>query len=250
MKAYYTYLWLRNDGTPYYVGKGHGNRAFTGRRNAGQLPPPKSSELILVQEYSSEIDALVAEVFLISYYGRKDKGTGVLRNMTDGGDGTSGIIHSEEWYKKQRDCRLGKKTRPHREESKQQTRNSLLGRKHTEERRRNQSLAHKGKSWTEAQRLAHVGRKHSEEHKRKQSESLKRAYAEGRRNSSFGATRHVVSDATRRKLSESNGVFTKTQLDEILRIRKTGVSLRKIAEMFGVSRPSIGGICSGRTYRR
>ena len=156
MKAYYTYLWLRNDGTPYYVGKGHGNRAFTGRRNAGQLPPPKSSELILVQEYSSEIDALVAEVFLISYYGRKDKGTGVLRNLTDGGDGTSGIIHSEEWYKKQRDCRLGKKTRPHREESKQQTRNSLLGKKHTEERRKNQSEAHKGKPWTAAQRAAHI----------------------------------------------------------------------------------------------
>ncbi len=183
MKVYYAYLWLRNDGTPYYVGKGHGNRAFTGLRNAGQLPPPKSSELILVQEYSSEIDALVAEVFLISYYGRKDKGTGILRNLTDGGDGTSGIIHSEAWYKKQRDCRLGKKTRPHREDSKQQTRNSLLGRKHTEERRKNQSLAHKGKSWTVAQRLGRQNSTYvvSDETCRKRSESLKRAYAEGRR---------------------------------------------------------------------
>ena len=183
MKVYYTYLWLREDGTPYYVGKGYGNRAFTGRRNAGQLPPPKSSELILIQEHPSEIDALVAEVFLISYYGRKDSGTGILRNLTDGGDGTSGIIHSEAWYKKQRVCRLGKKLKPHSEQSKQQTRNSLLGRKHTAERRKNQSLAHKGKPWTEAQRTGRLNSSYvvSDETRKRQSESLKRAYAEGRR---------------------------------------------------------------------
>ena len=224
---FYTYLYLREDGTPYYVGKGKDRRAFHTRHN---VPVPSNRERILIQEFPSEDDAIAAEIFLISYYGRKDNGTGILRNFTDGGDGTSG--------------------RKHLDDSKQRTRKSLLGRKHTEERRKNQSLAHKGKSWTEAQRLAHVGRKHSEEHKRKQSESLKRAYAEGRRNGRFGATGHVVSDATRRKLSESNGVFTKTQLDEILRIRQTGVSLRKIAEIFGVSRPCIGGICSGKTYRR
>ena len=155
---FYTYLYLREDGTPYYVGKGKDRRAFHTRHN---VPVPSNRERILIQEFPSEDDALAAEIFLISYYGRKDNGTGILRNFTDGGDGTSG--------------------RKHLDDSKQQTRNSLLGRKHTEERRKNQSLAHKGKSWTEAQRLAHVGRKHSEEHKRKQSESLKRAYAEGRR---------------------------------------------------------------------
>lgn len=83
-KLFYTYLWLREDGTPYYVGKGHGDRAF--RKGS----PPV--ERILLQEHPSEQAANDAEVFLISYYGRKDTGTGILRNRTSGGEGTSGLI--------------------------------------------------------------------------------------------------------------------------------------------------------------
>jgi predicted XRE-type DNA-binding protein len=43
----------------------------------------------LIQEFPSEADALAAEMFLIAYYGRKDLGTGCLRNRTDGGEGIS-----------------------------------------------------------------------------------------------------------------------------------------------------------------
>ena len=39
---------------------------------------------------------------LISLYGRRDLNTGTLVNMTNGGDGTFGVKHSEEWYEKQR----------------------------------------------------------------------------------------------------------------------------------------------------
>jgi hypothetical protein len=81
---YYTYLWLRYDGTPYYVGKGTRNRAF---RKGG---PPR--DRILIQEYPSEEDAFAAEIFLIAYYGRKDIGTGCLINHTDGGEGQVGVI--------------------------------------------------------------------------------------------------------------------------------------------------------------
>jgi hypothetical protein len=84
---FYTYLWLREDGTPYYVGKGQGRRA---QRGHVRIFPPIDPSRILIQEFPSEADALEAEKFLISYYGRKDLGVGCLRNLTDGGEGTSG----------------------------------------------------------------------------------------------------------------------------------------------------------------
>ena len=79
---FYTYMWLREEGTPYYVGKGKDNRAI--RKGCPPL------DQILIQPHPSEQDAFAAEMFLIAYYGRKDTGTGILRNRTDGGDGTSG----------------------------------------------------------------------------------------------------------------------------------------------------------------
>jgi hypothetical protein len=84
---FYTYLWLRYDGTPYCVGKGKGNRAYD--NHSHRVNAPVGEGRILVQEFPSEEAAFVAEKFLISYYGRLDIGTGCLRNRTDGGEGLS-----------------------------------------------------------------------------------------------------------------------------------------------------------------
>ncbi len=85
---FYTYLWLRYDGTPYYVGKGSKDRAFT---NCGHLVNrPSTDEFILVQLHESEADAFEAEKFLIAHYGRSDLKTGCLRNLTNGGEGAGG----------------------------------------------------------------------------------------------------------------------------------------------------------------
>jgi hypothetical protein len=82
--TFYTYLYLRDDGTPFYVGKGSGERAFQSRKNHR---PPRNSENILLQEFHTEEDAFAAEMFLISYYGRKDINTGILQNRAAGGVG-------------------------------------------------------------------------------------------------------------------------------------------------------------------
>ena len=82
--VYYSYIWLRADSTPYYVGKGCANRAFV---NAGHgVHRPVSRARILVQVWDSEEKALEVEKWYISFYGRKDNGTGILRNLTDGGE--------------------------------------------------------------------------------------------------------------------------------------------------------------------
>jgi hypothetical protein len=85
-KVFYTYLWLREDGTPYYVGKGTGRRAF--RRSS----PPE--ERIVIQEFPTEDAAFLAERLLISLYGRKDLQEGLLINRSDGGDGISNVSES------------------------------------------------------------------------------------------------------------------------------------------------------------
>ena len=90
---YYTYAYLREDRTPYYIGKGQGNRAY--RRSKKCIKPPKDkSRVIFLKQNLTEEEAFRHEKYMIAVFGRKDLGTGILHNLTDGGDGSSGYVHS------------------------------------------------------------------------------------------------------------------------------------------------------------
>lgn len=97
--GFYVYAYLRKDGTPYYVGKGKQKRAWAKERST---PQPKDENNIVIMECNlTEIGALALERRYIRWYGRKDNGTGILRNKTDGGDGVPGP-RSEETKQKMR----------------------------------------------------------------------------------------------------------------------------------------------------
>ena len=92
LNIYYTYAWLRLDGTPYYIGKGSYGRAFDRRRR--YCPSP--DRILILKKNLTEEEAFKHEIYMISIFGRKDIGTGILHNKTNGGEGAKGYKHTEE----------------------------------------------------------------------------------------------------------------------------------------------------------
>src|SRR5210317_904817 len=108
MNKYYTYAYLREDGTPYYIGKGSKERVQ--RKSQRTVPAPTNPKnIIILKQNLSEENAFKHEIYMINVFGRKDNGTGVLRNLTDGGEGGKGVIWTQERHNRHRDRMLGNK---------------------------------------------------------------------------------------------------------------------------------------------
>ena len=162
MEKYYTYAYLREDGTPYYIGKGSGNRVYS--KNRRIKPPSNKNRILFLKQNLTENQAFDHEKYMIFIFGKKTEG-GILHNITDGGEGVSGMKHTDESKEKIGKAFRGKKLTPEHiekvrkaqkgkvsplrgttisQEQKEKIRKTLTGVKHTEERKRNQSISKMG----------------------------------------------------------------------------------------------------------
>lgn len=196
---YYTYAYLREDRTPYYIGKGKDDRAYKKSGRPCGVPKDKS-RIIFLKKNLTEEEAFNHEIYMIAVLGRKDLGTGILHNRTDGGEGVSGLIHTEETKRKISKSNKGENNyfygKSHTEETKKKLSEAnkgknhyLYGKSHTEETRKKLSEITKGEN------NPNYGKPRSEETRRKISEALK-----GENNPNYGKS---LSEETKRKLSDS-----------------------------------------------
>ena len=228
---YYTYAFLREDRTPYYIGKGKGNRAYR-RRDKGEVNPPKDkSRILILKKNLTEQEAFKHEVYMIAVFGRKDLGTGILYNRTDGGDGASGTVVSEETKRKIGEAAKGRthseESRGKMSEARKGENNPSYGKSHSEETKRKIGEAAKGRTHSEETKKkmseGNIGKYISEETRRKISESKKNPSEETRRK--ISESKKNPSEETRRKISESQkgktfSEETKRKLSESIKGRK------------------------------
>jgi hypothetical protein len=147
MYVYYVYAYLRaSDNTPYYIGKGKGPR-YKERHSVSV--PKDSSKIVFLETNLSNVGACALERRYIRWYGRKDMGTGILRNKTDGGEGVFGIKRTlpPEHRAKLSAAHKGKKRSP---ESIAKTAARHLGAKRSDATKAKMSFAQKGRTLSES----------------------------------------------------------------------------------------------------
>lgn len=113
----YVYRHIRLDkNEPFYIGIGTDSN-FT-RANEKTRRSELWNKIVSKTDYEVEIlfenidieEAKRKEIEFISLYGRKNLGTGILANLTNGGDGAFGRVfkHSEETKKRMSEAKKGK----------------------------------------------------------------------------------------------------------------------------------------------
>ncbi|MDD2679514.1 MAG: GIY-YIG nuclease family protein [Candidatus Omnitrophica bacterium] len=246
---FYTYLLKRPDGIPFYIGKGnckgfrieaHESDSLAHRdvnkykenivrkilRSGNQI----DYDIVLFTDLEKQ--AFDKERELISFYGRRDQG-GILANMTDGGEGTFGLLWSEESRKKFSEMSKGKIISDNQKIKQSKlmkgkpawnkgipmsiaAKEKLSQIKISEETRKRLSDSHKGRpAWNkgipaspeEKLRLYNLtkGRIQSKEEiiKRVQVNTGKKRSEESKRKMSEAAKGKIISAAQRKKISDS-----------------------------------------------
>jgi inorganic triphosphatase YgiF len=147
---FYVYQYIREDGTPFYIGKGSKNRINESHLPWVQIPPEEYR--IIIKDDLNEKDAFDLELSLIKKYGRKCDG-GILEN-----------IKITRWV-----AQAGWK---HSNEAKQKISEKNFGKIRTKEQREKYKKP-KSASHRENIRLANIGRLPDIERNNKIKETMK-----------------------------------------------------------------------------
>jgi hypothetical protein len=148
MPTNYVYVWFRSDGNPFYVGVGRKNRYKSLlRRNPYTLNVVKTEGGIgAVRKVIFAVDSwesgCALEQLLIARFGRSNVGTGILTNMTDGGEGTINKVVTE---RTKRAVAEANRNRVWTNESKTKSSETSKGRQVTIETREKLRVLFKGK---------------------------------------------------------------------------------------------------------
>ncbi|QWY83293.1 putative homing endonuclease protein [Rhizobium phage RHph_X2_25] len=107
-ERFYVYMLVRPDGSIFYVGKGQKRRIYEHERYAKGNSRKRLYSIMrkiwrsgndvlyrLHAFFDDESSAHAEEARLISLFGKVEEG-GLLANVTDGGEGVSGLVHTDE----------------------------------------------------------------------------------------------------------------------------------------------------------
>lgn len=176
---FYIYRHIRLDiNEPFYIGIGTKPKKFNTYteeyRRAFKSCDRKQIWKNIVSKTEFKVDIIYEsnnyeeiqnmEKYFISLYGRKNNGTGILSNLTDGGEGSHGRIwkptkeHIEKVIESNKRRKLtpehlmalnnGRRNKPTSDESRQRYREASLGRKHSDySKNKNRECRIGGKNW-------------------------------------------------------------------------------------------------------
>jgi hypothetical protein len=217
---------------PFYVGKGSGSRkngihphGWCGKKLQKLTKKNLKPEVVTYANHLTEKHAFALERILVKRYGRRDIGTGILLNNTDGGEGPAGVRfgpRSEEHRRHISEAKKGKPGTRHTEDFKRKLSERLKGKPKSAEHNRKNAESHKGKKATQETRKLlsdrrkgkafplearkktvafWTGHKHTEEAKAKI--SLARSKFTGWKHSE--ETRRKMSDSAKRYIANKKG---------------------------------------------